>query len=193
MDPYHSYYQGYVVTGVYSTRRVLDIAVQMLRLDGFPADVIATLGPSHDGIRINVNYSNDTKAPEGVAYGGTLGLFVGGLIGYLKPPLMGAWENLRELGQLSSSVAILAGAGAGALFGMISGGVLGMVLPEHTVHITDTPRGSGSFLLSVHCQDSDWCDKAEDIFEQTGAKEIGTTTSREYVDKGALPLLGRLG
>ncbi len=193
MDPHRGYYQGYVVTGIYGSRCNLDKAVQLLRLDGFPDEVIASLGPPDDGVRINVTYSNDTKAPEGAALGGALGLLAGGVIGYLKLPLLPwLWNELWQLQQLNPFLTMLAGAGAGVLIGMISGGLLGIVVPEHTIHIADTPRGSGSFLLSVHCEDSDWCNRAEDILEQTGAKETSTTTSREYFDRGSSPFPTRL-
>lgn len=193
MDPHRSYYQGYVVTGIYGSHRDLDNAVQLLRLDGFPEEVIATLGPREDGIRINVSYSNDTKAPEGAALGGVLGLLIGGISGYLELLPSGLWNDLSQLGDLRSSISTLAGAGTGLLIGLTSGALLGIVMPEHTIHVADTPRGSGSFLLSVHCDDSDWCDRAEDIFEQTGAKETSTTTSRDYVDRGSPPFPTRLG
>jgi hypothetical protein len=169
------YCQGYVVTGVYSTRRTLDSAVQLLKLDGFTSNLISMLGPSDEGIRINVNYSNDTKAPEGAAFGGAVGLMAGGVAGYLIPLTTLTWSYLLQLGQLGSWLAVMAGAGIGVLFGMISGGILGIVQPEHTIHISENPRGAGPFLLAVRCEDADWCDKAEDIFEQTGAHEVSTT------------------
>jgi hypothetical protein len=193
MDVHRSYYQGYVVTGIYGSHRELDNAVQLLKLDGFPEEWIATLGPPDDGIRINVTYSNDTKAPEGAALGGALGFLVGGFTGYLELQPPGLWNDLSLLGDLESFISAFAGAGAGALIGMISGGLLGFVMPEHTIHITNRPHGSGSFLLSVHCEDSDWCDRAVDIFEQTGAKETSTTTSREYIERGSPPFPVRLG
>ncbi len=181
------------MTGIYGSHRDLDKAVQLLKLDGFPEEVIATLGPPDDGIRINMTYSNDTKAPEGGSLGGALGLLIGGIIGYLQLPSPELWAAVSSVGALDPLISLLAGAGAGVLIGLISGGLLGITTPEHTIHITDTPHGSGSFLLSVHCEDADWCDRAEDIFEQTGAKETSTTTSREYLDKGSPPFPTRLG
>ena len=193
MDPHRSYYQGYVVTGIYGSHRDLDNAVQLLRLDGFSEEALAILGPREDGTRINVAYSNDTKAPEGAALGGALGLLIGGILGYLELLPSGLWSDLSQLAELRSSISTFAGAGAGVLIGLTSGALLGIMLPEHTIHVADTPRGSGSFLLSVHCDDPDGCDRAEDIFEQTGAKETSTTTSREYIDKGSSPFPTRLG
>lgn len=180
------------MTGIYGSHRDLDNAVQLLRLDGFPVEAIATLGPREDGVRINVTYSNDTKAPEGAAMGGVLGLLIGGISGYLELLPSELWNNASQLGELRSSILTLAGAGTGALVGLTFGALLGIVIPEHTIHVADTPRGSGSFLLSVHCDDSDWCDRAEDIFEQTGAREMSTTTSRDYVKRDSPPFPTRL-
>ena len=72
-------------------------------------------------------------------------------------------------------MAALAGLGAGAALGGVTGGLIGMGMPEYEAKRYEGRIKSGGILISVHCDDSEWADRAKKILEATGAQDISST------------------
>jgi CBS domain-containing protein len=76
---------------------------------------------------------------------------------------------------------LLAGVGAGGTVGGIIGGLVGMGIPEYEAKRYEGRIRKGGILISVHCDSSQWAEKAKKTLEQTGAEDI-STASEERAD-----------
>ena len=70
----------------------------------------------------------------------------------------------------------MAGVGAGATLGGITGAIVGFGIPEYEAKRFEGRVKNGGILLSIHCDDSDWAAKAKDILQHTGAEDISSTS-----------------
>jgi hypothetical protein len=73
-------------------------------------------------------------------------------------------------------VAALAGAAAAGATGGLVGGLVGAGIPEVEAKRYAGRLREGAYLISVHCDDSKWAKKAEEILEATGGKDVVTTS-----------------
>jgi hypothetical protein len=69
----------------------------------------------------------------------------------------------------------LAGMGAGGVVGGIVGALVGMGVPEYEAKRYEGRIKEGGILMSVHCDDGDWVDRAKELMKQTGAQDISST------------------
>jgi len=99
--------------------------------------------------------------------GGVLGWLVG--IGALAIPGLGPFIAAGPI------VAALAGVGAGGALGGIAGALVGMGIPEYEAKRYEGRIKGGGYLLSVHCDDSEWTKRAKEILERTGAEDVSST------------------
>ena len=76
--------------------------------------------------------------------------------------------------QKPSSVAALAGMGAGGAVGGLVGALVGMGIPEYEAKRYDGRVRKGGILVSVHCDDTDWRSRAKDILKSSGAEDIAS-------------------
>jgi hypothetical protein len=72
-------------------------------------------------------------------------------------------------------VAALAGAGAVGITGGIVGALVGLGIPEYEAKRYEGRVKHGGILLSVHCDDSHWVKRAEEVLKQTGAEDISSS------------------
>ena len=72
-------------------------------------------------------------------------------------------------------MAALAGAGVGAAVGGISGALVGLGIPEYEAKQYEGKIKGGNILISVHTEDGDERDEAEQIFKNAGAHDISYT------------------
>ena len=72
-------------------------------------------------------------------------------------------------------MAALAGMGVGGTVGGIAGGLVGVGIPEYEAKRYEGRVKKGGFLVSVHCDDSNWVSKAKKLLEETGAEDISST------------------
>ena len=98
--------------------------------------------------------------------GGTLGLLVG--IGALVIPGLGPFIAAGPI------VAALAGMGAGGAVGGFVGALVGMGIPEYEAKRYDGRVRQGGILVSIHCDNSEWVDRAKAILKQTGGEDIAS-------------------
>jgi hypothetical protein len=71
---------------------------------------------------------------------------------------------------------MLAGAGVGGAVGGITGALVGLGFPEFEAKRYEGQVKGGGILLSVHCESTLWKEKAEEVLERTGARDISSTT-----------------
>jgi hypothetical protein len=162
------------VLGIYSSRPALENGVAGLRSAGFRNADISALFASGSSTK-EFAHEKQTKLPEGAATGGTSGMILGGALGWLVGvgsltiPGLGAFVAAGPL------VSMLAGAAVGGAVGGLAGALVGLGVPEYEAKRYEGQVRGGGILISVHCDDHDWKNKAVDILKSTGAKEISST------------------
>jgi len=163
------------VFGLYSTRRQVENAVDELKAQGFRNTDISVLFSENVGTK-DFAHEKGTKAPEGMATGATSGAIVGGALGWLAGIGALAIPGVGPLIAAGPIIAALTGVGVGGAVGGIAGGLIGLGIPEYEAKRYEGRIKSGSILLSVHADDSQWTDKAEKILRNTGAEDISSTS-----------------
>jgi len=162
------------VFGIYKTYDAASNAVDTLRNAGFRNTDISALLPQNQGTK-DFAHEKNTKAPEGATTGGATGAVLMGALGWLAG--IGAL-SIPGLGPFIAAGPImgaLAGAGAGAVAGGIIGALTGLGMPEYEAKRYEGRIKQGGILLSVHCDSSDWVDRAKKVLEQTGAEDIASS------------------
>ena len=61
----------------------------------------------------------------------------------------------------------------------IVGALTGLGMPEYEAKRYEGRIKEGGILLSVHCDSSDWVDRAKRILETTGAHDIASSSEAE--------------
>ncbi len=163
------------VFGIYESRMTVENAVDRLKADGFAANEISVLMPERGGSE-KFAHEKATKAPEGATTGAGTGLVIGGTLGWLVGIGALAIPGVGPFIAAGPILALMAGAGAGATLGGIAGGLIGMGIPEYEAKRYETFVKDGGILLSVHVANDDQLKKAKVALEQTGARDISSTS-----------------
>jgi hypothetical protein len=171
------------VFGLYNTVTQAESAVDTLRDAGFRTDDISVLMPDRQSSE-EFAHEKNTKAPEGTttgvatggAIGGTLGLLAG--IGALAIPGIGPFIAAGPI------MGALAGLGAGGAVGGRVGALVGMGIPEYEAKRYEGSVKDGGILLSVHCDNSEWVDRAKRILKETGAHDISSAGEKAVSTHG---------
>ena len=104
--------------------------------------------------------------PQLALSAGLLGLLAG--IGALAIPGVGPFIAAGPI------MGALAGLGAGAAAGGLIGVLVGLGIPEYEAKRYEGRVKNGGILVSVHCDNSDWTDRAEELLKQAGAEDISS-------------------
>jgi hypothetical protein len=163
-----------VVYGIYRDRAQVEQAIDEMRATGFRSEDISVLLPENVGTK-EFAHEKHTKAPEGTATGATVGGAVGGSLGLLVGIGALAIPGLGPLIAAGPIVAALTGVGAGGVVGGLVGALAGMGIPEYEAKRYEGLIKNGGILASVHCDDSDWVDRAKKLMQYTGADDISST------------------
>jgi len=171
------------VFGIFPSLAEAEHGVDALVAAGFRSDDVSVLAPDQKATK-ELAAEKNTKAPEGTttgvvaggAVGGTLGLLVG--LGALAIPGLGPFIAAGPI------MAALAGLGAGAATGGLIGALVGMGIPEYEAKRYEGRVKDGGVLLSVHCDDSEWVDKAKDILKHAGAEDIASAGEKAISTHG---------
>jgi hypothetical protein len=161
------------VFGIYSTRELVEGAVDALREAGFRNTDVSVLFPENVGTK-DFAHEKATKAPEGATAGAGTGAVVWGALGWLAGIGALAIPGVGPLVAAGPIMAALAGVGVGGTIGGITGMLIGMGIPEYEAKRYEGRIREGGILLSVHSDNSDWTRKAKDILERTGAQDIAS-------------------
>ena len=118
----------------------------------------------------------NTKAPEGFTTGASTGAAIGGVLGWLVGIGALAIPGIGPIVAAGPVVAALAGAGAAGATGGLVGGLIGAGIPEIEAKRYAGRIREGAYLISVHCDDSKWAKRAEEILEATGGRDVVKTS-----------------
>jgi len=162
------------VYGLFNSRTHLEEGLTRIRSNGFRAEDISVLLPENVGNK-DLGVEKETKAPEGVTTGGTAGAVAGGVLGWLVGIGALAIPGIGPFIAAGPIMAALAGMGAGAAIGGISGGLIGMGMPEYEAKRYEGRIKEGGILVSIHCDNSDWADRAKKVLEGAGAQDISSS------------------
>ena len=148
--------------------------VRSLKAAGFAGSDISVLFPDKEGSR-DFAHEKATKAPEGAAAGAATGGILGGAVGWLVGIGSLAIPGVGPFIAAGPIMAALAAAGVGGAVGGIAGSLVGLGIPEYEAKRYEGRIRKGGYLLSVHCDDSEWTSKAKDILRRTGGEDISST------------------
>ncbi len=163
------------VFGIYSTRSSVEHAVNRLKSDGFRNTDISVLFPHNEGSK-DFAHEKHTKAPEGAVAGAGTGAVVGVALGWLAGIGALAVPGAGPFIAAGPIMAALAGAGVGGTVGGVAGGLIGLGMPEYEAKRYAGRITKGEILLSVHCDDASWIERAKDILKETGGDDIATSS-----------------
>jgi hypothetical protein len=166
----------YVAYGIYPDRNSFEQALDALRAAEFRNSDISAILPERDRTTKDLAHEINTKTPEGVATGAGTGAAVGGVLGWLVGIGALAIPGVGPLVAAGPIVAALAGAGAAGATGGLIGGLIGAGIPEIEAKRYAGRIREGGYLLSVHCDDKNWAERAEEILEATGGRDVVKTT-----------------
>ncbi|MBI3297150.1 MAG: DUF3341 domain-containing protein [Elusimicrobia bacterium] len=170
--------------GIYTTRTLVEGAIERLRSDGFDNASISVLFPENLGTR-DLALEKHTKAPEGTAAGAGSGAIIGGTLGWLAGIGVLSLPGFGPLIAAGPIMAALAGLGVGGGVGGVLGALAGMGIPEYEAKRFTGRIREGGILLSVHCGDSHDVARAKDMLRLTGAQDIAV--SREATARHERP------
>ncbi len=161
------------VFGVYASYNGLEFAIGRMKDEGFRNTDISVLVPHNDGSKDLAAVKN-TKAPEGATAGAGTGAVLGGALGWLVGIGALAIPGAGPFIAAGPIMAALAGLGVGGAVGGIAGGLIGLGMPEYEAKRYAGRIAKGAMLLSVHCDDSKWVTRAENLMKETGAEDISS-------------------
>jgi hypothetical protein len=122
--------------------------VDELRQAGFAAEDVSMLFP-RDAYAEGLGYEKGSKAPEGMAAGGTTGGFLGGSLGWLVGVGALAIPGLGPFIAAGPVLAALSGAAVGAAVGGLTGGLIGLGIPEYEAKDVEGKIRDGEILIAV--------------------------------------------
>jgi len=157
-----------------SSRTQAESIVDRLQRANFSNNDISVLFPDKETTRDFVHTKN-TKAPEGIAAGAGTGGVVGGALGWLAGIGALAIPGVGPFIAAGPILAALSGAAVGATVCGIAGGLIGLGIPELEAKRYEGKIKAGNILISVHTEDSDELNRAEQIFKDAGAEDICST------------------
>jgi hypothetical protein len=163
------------VIGLAATRTMAEGVVDKLHAAGFSYDDVSVLMADKSGSR-DFAHEKNTKAPEGVATGATTGGAIGGTLGLLASIGALVIPGIGPFIAAGPLVAALSGVAAGAAVGGIAGGLIGLGIPEYEAKRYEGKVREGNILISVHTENSDEADRAEQIMKAAGVKDISNTS-----------------
>jgi hypothetical protein len=161
-----------VAYGIYRNMETFDRAVEALRAAGFRNSDISAILPDREQTTKDLAHEIHTKAPEGIAAGAGAGAAAGGVLGWLVGVGALVIPGVGPLIAAGPVVAALAGAGAAGATGGLVGGLVGAGIPEVEAKRYAGRIREGGYLVSVHCDDSKWAKRAEEILAATGGHDV---------------------
>jgi hypothetical protein len=158
---------------MYHDHETVSHAVDVLKYVGFRNADIAMLRPEDTGA--NLAHVKHTKAPEGAVAGGSIGAIVGGVLGWLAGIGIIAIPGIGPFVACGPIMTALSGIGALGIIGGLTGAMAGAGIPEYEAKRYEEHVRGGRILMSIHCNDTDFVKRAEDVLTRTGAVGIGVT------------------
>jgi len=151
-----------------------ELIVTNLKTAKFSNNDISVLFPDKGSTR-DFAYEKHTKAPEGAAIGGAVGLGSGAVLGWLAGIGSLAIPGIGPFIAAGPIMGALSGAAVGAAAGSLSGALIGLGIPEYEAKRYEGKITGGCALISVHAASSEAIDQVKEIFEQANAEDISST------------------
>jgi hypothetical protein len=167
--------ENIAVFGIYPHRASFEYALGVLKREGFRDTDVSVLVQENSGTK-DLATEKATKAPEGAAAGAGSGAVIGAALGWLTGTGALPIPGLGSFLVAGPVVATLAGIGVGSMLGGLSGALLGLRMPEYEAKRFLGRIEKGGILLSVHCDNPYWANKAKGLLNSTGAADISFTT-----------------
>jgi hypothetical protein len=149
--------------------------VNDLNTAGFSTNDISVLFPDKSTTK-DFAHEKNTKAPEGAAVGGTVGIGTGAALGWLAGIGSLAIPGVGPFIAAGPIMGALSGAAVGAAAGSLTGALIGVGIPEYEAKRYEGKINNGGALISVHADKSEAREQAKEIFERDGAEDISTTS-----------------
>jgi hypothetical protein len=162
------------VYGIFRDRAHVEQALTLFRGYGFRPEDVSVLMQQNLGNK-DLSVEKATKAPEGAVAGGAAGAATGGVVGWLVGIGALAIPGVGPLIAAGPIMAALAGMGAGAALGGATGALVGTGIPEYEAQRYEGRVREGGILVSVHCDDNEWKDRATAVMEEAGAEDISSS------------------
>ena len=178
------------VFGIYASRAAGERGVDALISARFRQADISVLMADVQSTR-EFAHEKNTKAPEGATTGAVAGGAIGGTLGLLAGIGALAIPGVGPLIAAGPIMAVLAGAGAGGAVGTLVGALIGMGIPEYEAKRYEGRVKHGGILISVHCDNSDWVDKAKHILKGTGAEDVASSGEKSTSTHGVEKTTGK--
>ena len=169
--------------GIYPNQTAVEEAVETFKRAGFRNADISVLFAENAGTK-DFALEKHTKAPEAAVAGATSGAILGGALGWLVGIGALMIPGIGPFVAAGPIVALLSGVGVVGAIGGITGGLIGIGIPEYEAKRYEGRIRNGGILLSVHCDNSDWVKRAKQVLEETGAADI-STSSEAHADYAA--------
>ncbi len=166
----------FVAYGIYPDSASFESALEALRAADFRSSDGSVILPDRNHTTRDLAHEINSKAPEGISTGAGAGAAVGGVLGWLVGIGALAIPGIGPLVAAGPIVAALAGAGAGGATGGLVGGLVGAGIPEIEAKRYAGRIREGGYLISVHCDDKEWARRAQEILENTGGRDVVTTS-----------------
>src|SRR5260370_14813511 len=158
---------------MYHDPETVSHAVEVLKYVGFRNADIAMLRPEDTGA--NLAHVKHTKAPEGAVAGGSIGAIIGGVLGWLAGIGIIAIPGIGPFVACGPIMTALSGIGVLGIIGGLTGAMAGAGIPEYEARRYEEHVRGRRILMSIHCNDTDFVKRAEDVLTRTGAVGIGVT------------------
>jgi hypothetical protein len=168
--------------GIYSDRTTVSDAVNVLHKAGYRATDISVLLSDNQGSK-DFAHEKHTQASKGAAVGAAAGAVLGAALAWFVSIQTIAIPALGPLVTAGPLVAALAGAGAVGALGWLAGLLAGLPQSEYLAKRYAGRIRRGGILLSVHCDSTEWCDRAKKTLKNTGARDI-SAASESAADYG---------
>jgi len=180
------------VFGLIKNEEQANRIIDRLLSAGFSADDISILYPDRNKQSTQTNErpneknpkkahlgtEKHTKAPEGGVTGATAGGILGGSLGLLAGIGALAIPGVGPFIAAGPIMAALSGSAIGGSLGLLIGTLVGSGIPEYEAKKYEAGLKEGYILLSVHTDNGDELQKAQDILKNEGAKDISSTREK---------------
>jgi hypothetical protein len=175
------------VIGIYPDRTTVADAINVLNKAGYRATDISVLSSDNQGSK-DFALEKHNRARAGAGVGAAVGAVVGAALAWfvsthtLAIPWAGLLAVAGALAAAGPVLAALAGAGAGGALGWLIGLLAGLPLSEYVAKRYAGRIRRGGILLSVHCDNQEWCNRAKKTLRDTGARDISSAseTAADY-------------
>jgi len=171
-----------VVFGIFNNRTDLERAVDVLKSKGFRNNDISALMPDTQSTK-EFAHEKATKAPEGATTGVASGLALSGTLGWLVGAGALAIPGIGPFVAAGPDYGSSRWCRHGGTVGGLAGAMIGFGISEYEAKRYEGLVKEGGLLLSAHCDDSAWVDKAKEIFKDCGAHDIDFSTEEKVSGK----------